>query len=577
MYKYPYGDSQQLNLDWILAKLKELEASAGSGGADLEEVSNALIALTYNPNTLYARYDYAFLNNKLYRCLSGTSGAFDPDAWQEALIGDDLAVLTRWINALDAAAVVDVKFDTSGTNGKIQQKYNNAYHDVVEVDYTPVQNSKRPLSSNAGYDMNTVINAITNPFTNYNVAGKHLWIYRFGGGGNNWCWVRTPESYDPQRKTKFPFVVCNHGNGWVMDGTEQYANYTKRTMYVPLDDPDYINNPTQYNGTADSSLWYSNPTIEALLAAGYVVCGAENYGDMLYGNENCRNSCVHFINHMIDVYNVEHRCSMIGASAGALTTLNAAYIAPDKIKSIILQYPVTCLVNQYDANSSQRASIRTAYGISDAAITLDDLATVVATHDPLTSAVVNGIRADNLPPIKIWYSTGDTVALYNVNTIPFFNLLKTSNKVCELVQASGNHGDYTHFDPAATVAWFNQPESSVAAYSPTGMQFYNIESLIAGVTIHAYKFGRIVCMTVIAYNVVAFNAGWNNLSQTLPEEIRTEWNNPPTNTTFDEMRSVFKAGTVFGQLSIVGGTLRLNFTEATSTSLIASIAYPSRG
>ena len=53
MYKYPYGDSQQLNLDWILAKLKELK-NAGIG-LDLEDVSNALISLTYNTNTAYRR------------------------------------------------------------------------------------------------------------------------------------------------------------------------------------------------------------------------------------------------------------------------------------------------------------------------------------------------------------------------------------------------------------------------------------------------------------------------------------------------------------------------------------------
>lgn len=90
MYKYPYGDSQQLNLDWIISKIKKLEA-----------------------------------------------------------------------------AVMDVKFDTSGTNGKIQQKYNDQYHDVVEVDYTPVQNSKRPLSSNAGYELNGAMNNKV-PYTNAN-------------------------------------------------------------------------------------------------------------------------------------------------------------------------------------------------------------------------------------------------------------------------------------------------------------------------------------------------------------------------------------------------------------------------
>ena len=184
MYKYPYGDSQQLNLDWILAKLKELEASGGSGEADLEEVSNALISLTYNTSTAYRRYDYAFLNGKLYRCLTDTSGVFDPPAWQEALIGDDLSVLTRWINAIDAAAVVDVKFDTSGTNGKIQKKYHDQYHDVVEVDYTPVQNSKRPLSSNAGYELNGAILPITGT-TRVETQANLISKSKFWHAGNN--------------------------------------------------------------------------------------------------------------------------------------------------------------------------------------------------------------------------------------------------------------------------------------------------------------------------------------------------------------------------------------------------------
>ena len=176
MYVYPYGDSQQLNLDWIINKLKELEDQETSA-ADLEEIANVFIALTHSSGTQYRRYDYCYYQGKLYRALNDNIGPFNASDWMEVRLGDDIPIITRLINAIDASAVFDVKFDTSGTNGKLQQKYNNAYHDVVEVDYTPVQNSKRPLSSNAGYDLKGAITDVS----------KHNFILlgdSFGSGVN---------------------------------------------------------------------------------------------------------------------------------------------------------------------------------------------------------------------------------------------------------------------------------------------------------------------------------------------------------------------------------------------------------
>ena len=287
------------------------------------------------------------------------------------------------------------------------------------------------------------------------ISGKQVLVYQFGGAGNDWCFVRTPAGYDPLRAKPYPFVICNHGNGWVMDGTAAKANYTKRTMYVPLDDPDYVENPTQYNGTADSSLWYSNPTIEALLAAGYIVCGCENYGDLLYGNNNCRNACVDFYYHMIRNYNVSMQCCMIGVSNGALTALNAAYILGGAVKALYLQYPITCLVNQYDANSDQRAGIRAAYGISNSSISLADLADAVRTHDPLTSCVIEGEKAGYYPAVKLVYSASDTIVPASVNSVVFADLLDDSGLVVDTDAVTGGHGDAAHFDPSDTVAWFN--------------------------------------------------------------------------------------------------------------------------
>lgn len=295
---------------------------------------------------------------------------------------------------------------------------------------------------------------ITNGFA-YNVPAKAVHVYHFGGDGNDWCFVRTPSGYDPKRAKPYPFVICNHGNGWVMDGTIKYANWTKRTMYVPLDDPDFIADPSEYNGTNDVNLQYSNPTIEALLTAGYIVCGCENYGDNLYGNNDCRNACADFFYHMITHYNVEKRCYMIGASNGALTALNASYLLQGAVKALILQYPLTCLVNQYESYPEHQSAIRTAYGITDADITEAELTKAVATHDPLTVDVVSGQKVGAFPPTKLYYSQSDAIANYQQNTIALATMLDNSNKVVATVQCSGEHGDHSHFAPADYVEWFN--------------------------------------------------------------------------------------------------------------------------
>lgn len=101
MYQYPYGNAQQLNLDWILNKIQELES--GSGGVSLEAVANALVSASFDTGVSYRRYDYCFYNGKLYRALNDNSGAFNPSDWLEVVLGDDIPVLTRLLNAVDTS------------------------------------------------------------------------------------------------------------------------------------------------------------------------------------------------------------------------------------------------------------------------------------------------------------------------------------------------------------------------------------------------------------------------------------------------------------------------------------------
>lgn len=73
----------------------------------------------------------------------------------------------------------------------------------------------------------------------------HRIIKRFGGEGNDWSFVYLPDDYYTNTSKKYPFVIANHGNGWKMDGKEENANWTKRTMYVPMSDSDYKTNDKQ--------------------------------------------------------------------------------------------------------------------------------------------------------------------------------------------------------------------------------------------------------------------------------------------------------------------------------------------
>ena len=180
MYQYPYGDSQQLNLDWIINKLIELEQSFVAGeSAELEEFANALISLTYIPTQAYNNSDIVFHDGHLYRCnttIPAPGEVWDPSHWDQIMLGNTVANLVRAVAGMNSdhvfnesnvpgthvtealnALVEDIRYN----NHKIQQKKNGAYTDVIPVEDTPSNNSDRLASSKAAYDLKGSINAIT--------------------------------------------------------------------------------------------------------------------------------------------------------------------------------------------------------------------------------------------------------------------------------------------------------------------------------------------------------------------------------------------------------------------------------
>lgn len=142
MFKYPYGDSQQLNLDWILAKIKELDESMAGGTVDLEEVSNALISATFSSSNAYNRSDIVFHNGKLYRAnvnIQAPGEIWNPAHWDEILIGDALSNVITYLAALSNDQVFN--------NSNVQGTHTSDALDTLDgkIDASPIINIANEL------------------------------------------------------------------------------------------------------------------------------------------------------------------------------------------------------------------------------------------------------------------------------------------------------------------------------------------------------------------------------------------------------------------------------------------------
>ena len=128
---YPFSDTQQLNLDWILTELKALKdlAPTPPPAEEIDEIGQALIAGAYDADTSYQKNDYIVQDGKVYRANAATTGTFDPTKWNEVLLGNDLAIITRWADAtntfLNSLAASNVANDSSVTGTTVTNALNN--------------------------------------------------------------------------------------------------------------------------------------------------------------------------------------------------------------------------------------------------------------------------------------------------------------------------------------------------------------------------------------------------------------------------------------------------------------------
>lgn len=81
MYQYPYGNSQQLNLDWLLTQWRQFQ----------KQVED-MIAPQWSDTVSYTQNDIVIHEHTLFYCNTGaaTIGEFKPDEWTVFSIADAL-------------------------------------------------------------------------------------------------------------------------------------------------------------------------------------------------------------------------------------------------------------------------------------------------------------------------------------------------------------------------------------------------------------------------------------------------------------------------------------------------------
>jgi hypothetical protein len=290
------------------------------------------------------------------------------------------------------------------------------------------------------------------------MSGQHqVNIYRFGGEGNDWCFVRLPAGYDPKARIPYHWIICNHGNGWTMDGTAAKANWTAKTQFGV----DTQNGGLYLRPDTSGYCLYSNPLIEALLEDGYIVCGAQNYGDGLYGNEQCSQACADFFTHMRRTYHVADRCLLLGASNGFMTSINAVpKIGRSHVAALIGVYPLCNLRHAYTHTHSE--GIRRAYGLRT--VDPDEFAAKAAVYDPigrLERVVPQGSWSDVPPPTLLLWSATDTVLPMSEHAVMYAQLVRAAGGIARDIQVDADgepcpHGDWRHYPIRTILSWCEQ-------------------------------------------------------------------------------------------------------------------------
>jgi hypothetical protein len=151
-----------------------------------------------------------------------------------------------------------------------------------------------------------------------------------------------------------------------------------------------------------AAVGFIDQVTSALALAGYVVYGGDMGGTLTWGNDTSQTAVGTGKTNVQAAWGKAGKVGLLATSMGALAALNWARANPTLVACVGLVVPVVDLAYEHNNDVSGYGSeIEAAY------TNLAGYTAAVATHDPMqnTAAHASG------PPIKMWRSTDDAVAV----------------------------------------------------------------------------------------------------------------------------------------------------------------------
>ncbi len=282
-YLYPYGDTQQLNLAWFLAKFKELYEYISNLNPDDIALTTVLSRFTneYNSSTNYIPGDYVIHEGFIFKANQSTTGNFNPEAWDAALPVNDiqglrilLGGISTDITTLEQNAVTNVQYTPGAAtaDGLLRQTKNGTAETVMTVDKEPTENSQNPVKSGAvqnqinermllapdytgATDLDSVCNYIKNLIAN-NESKYRNKLFAFN------CTRETGAATGYFNTASFT-VICkyssvNYGYGMMMSDNEKFT-----ASFRTSGGTNYLYETGDLKGSLTSKLFIKSGTISS--------------------------------------------------------------------------------------------------------------------------------------------------------------------------------------------------------------------------------------------------------------------------------------------------------------------------